>query len=153
MPYCRNCGIKIAEGTELCPNCKVNTTEILMTSDVLLPERRQEPVYPSHKLRGGLLTWSVINTVLAVLLCSVAVIPLSVLAIVFTCNARAAFSVEMEDEQVRIARTLNVIATVLNVFYLAIVVLFWVALLCLTVGAVLAFAVALFLLFPRFLPV
>lgn len=152
MPYCRNCGIKIAEGTELCPNCKVNTTEILMTNDVLLPERRQEPVYPSHKLRGGLLAWSVINTVLAFLLCSLAVIPLCILAVVFTCNARAAFSVEMEDEQVRIARILNVIATVLNVLCLALTVLFWVALLCLIIGAVFAFAVALFLLIPQFLP-
>ena len=142
MAYCRNCGIKIEDGAELCPNSHVNTTAVLMTNDVLLPERMQEPLPPTHKLHRGLLAWSIINTVLAVQFGALDPLTLSILGIVFACSAKSATSREGEDAQLRIVRILNAISTPLNAARVALALLLWVILFLIPVIFLSAFIVA-----------
>ena len=121
MAYCKNCGVEVAEGTELCPECYEASENTAGDIDNV--------EYPgSHRMHVGRLTLSILVTVLFY---SFNVIPifswlglaLGVLGIVFTVLAKTARTEEEEYRHLRRAAVVTVLGTIMGVITLLIVLI------------------------------
>ena len=108
MAYCKNCGVEIADGMELCSACAgaVATTE----SAAVAPG--------SHKMRVGRLIWSIIITYFFATASVVPIISwvglaMGILGIVFTVRAKNAETAEIERQRLSAVKKFNIVGTIL----------------------------------------
>lgn len=113
MPFCRNCGHELDENTKFCPECGTNQeikkedakVEDFTVDTSAIFDNAEPAVAPaSGKLNVGLLVWSILNIVFCCL-------PLAIVSLVFTTNAKDAPSAEAEEKKLKVARTCNIINT------------------------------------------
>lgn len=111
MPYCRNCGTKLEEEVNFCPECgaaqKPATTEKEAAPEIPVVPIAETPEEPtsSGKLSIGLIVWSVINIVFCCL-------PFAIPSLIMTVMAKDAFTAEEEAKKLRSAKICNLIGTI-----------------------------------------
>ena len=112
MPFCRNCGHEIEEDVKFCPECGTNqeikkaaepVEDFTVDTSPVFPE---EPIIPpaSGKLNVGMLVWSILNIVFCCL-------PLAIVSLVFTTNAKDAPNAQEEEKKLKVARICNIVNT------------------------------------------
>ncbi len=104
MPYCRNCGAHIPDGSTFCPGCGAP-----QNPDPAVPAYRYspfpQPVQPYAT--GGLMAWSIIT----LLLCTIP----GIVAIVQTSGINKCTSVEEQQKKISSAKTWCTVGTILGI--------------------------------------
>ena len=109
MPYCRNCGAELEETAQYCSRCGTKVNDGAKDSSAEQEEKAG--------LNVGLLVWSIINVFLLTVL--------GVIALVFTVIASDKSGEEAKNN-IKIARILNILATVMFFVGIALFVFFMV---------------------------
>ena len=117
MSFCPNCGNNLEENVKFCPSCgaKLNdNAEPIVVENIMNVENK------ARSLNVGMLVWSIIN----ILMCCM---PLGVVALIFTILAKDAATDEVEQKNIKIAKTCNLIGNiavgVLVIIYITLMVI------------------------------
>ena len=120
MAFCKNCGVEIEDGTELCSACAEATATEQVEVGVI---DEVEPA--SKKLNVGSLVWSIIN----IIVCGGTNFiswGLGIAALVFTILGYTSTTAEAERKKLKLSKTFNLISTILAVVTVVALVVFYV---------------------------
>ncbi len=117
MIKCKFCGAESPVGTRFCPSCGAKLEETPVVEAVVNNYSSVTPNSPRKRnpVKGGILAWSIVNTVLGMAGCCT-FLPfvsavLGIIAIVFTVLAQDCQDVKEEKSKIKVAVILNVIAS------------------------------------------
>lgn len=110
MAFCSQCGANVPENVNQCPQCGAAMNAAPQNN---IPQGNPYQAYPqgtapTGQMNTGLLVWSIISLVLCCL-------PLGIVALVFTINAKNAPTAEEEAKKLQTAKICNIVSLVLGV--------------------------------------